>query len=103
MDKCHSNVDFLSNSSDDINPESIYDSFPDAHNFDDKDGIDVVDLIPSEYAVVIYYLTTSQFLIDYIDRQKQKLAHKAQSYTMIKNVLYKQNKDGILRCYIYPS
>ena len=94
--KRHANADFLSRLSEDVNPESINDSFPDAHIFH-------VDVIPIEYAEVIHYLTTGEFPQTYTEKQKQQLAYKAQPYTMVADVLYKQGKDGILRRCINPS
>jgi hypothetical protein len=94
--KKHANADFLSRMSEEINPESIDDSFPDAHLFN-------VEIILAEYADVIHYLSTSTFPSDYSDKQKQRLAHKALPYTLIAQILYKKGKDGILRRCINPS
>jgi hypothetical protein len=94
--KKHTNADFLSRMSEEVNPESIDDSFPDAHLFN-------VEIILAQYANVIHYLSTSTFFHDYIDKQKQSLAHKALPYTLIAQILYKKGKDGILRRCINPS
>jgi transposase InsO family protein len=94
--KKHANADFLSRLSDEINPTSIDDNFPDAHIFQ-------VDVIPVEYADVIHYLSTNTFPLEYSEKQKQRLTYKAQPYTLIANVLYKKGKDGILRRCINPS
>ena len=53
--KIHANIDFLSRISKEINPKSIDDNFPDAQLF-------YFDVIPTEYADIIYYLTTNIFL-----------------------------------------
>ena len=95
-EKSHTNVDFLSRVSEQVNPKSIDDAFPDAHLFN-------VDIIPPEYADVIYYLIKGTFPADYSDKQKQRLVFKAQPYTMIGEVLYKKGKDEILRRCINPS
>ena len=89
-------MDFLSWVSEQVNPESIDDAFLDAYLFN-------VDVIPPEYADVIYYLTKGAFLADFSDKQKQRLVFKAQPYTMIGEVLYKKGKDEILRRCINPS
>ena len=94
--KSHTNADFLSRVSEQINPKSIDNAFPDAHLFN-------VDIIPPEYANVIYYLTKGVFFADYSDKQKQRLVFKAQPYTMIGEVLYKKGKDEILRRCINSS
>jgi hypothetical protein len=94
--KKHANADFLSQMSEEVNPESINDSFPDAHLFN-------VEYIPIEYVYVIHYLSTSTFLHDYTNKQKQRLAHKALPYTLIAQILYRKDKDGILRRCINPS
>jgi hypothetical protein len=65
--KKHANADFLSRMSEEINPESIDDSFPDAHLFN-------VEIIPAEYVDVIHYLSTSTFPSDYSDKQKTKVS-----------------------------
>ena len=88
--KSHANANFLSRISEEVNLESIDDAFSNAHLFN-------FDIIPSEYADVIYYLTIGTFLTNYSDKQKQRLVFKAQPYTMIKEVLYKKDKDEILR------
>jgi hypothetical protein len=88
--KRHANADFLSQISEEVDPESINDNFPDAHLFN-------VEIIPAEYVDVIHYLSTSTFPQEYNDKQKQRLAHKALPYTLIAQVLYKKGKDGILR------
>jgi hypothetical protein len=79
LGKKHANADFLSRMSEEVNPESIDASFPDAHLFN-------VEIIPAEYAIVLHYLSTSTFPQDYNDKQKQRLAHKALPYTLINNV-----------------
>ena len=94
--KSHTNADFLSRVSEEVNPESIDDAFPDVHLFN-------VDIIPPEYADVIYYLTKGTFPADYNDKRKQRLVFKAQPYTMIREVLYNKDKDEILRRCINPS
>ena len=61
--KSHTNADFLSQVSEQVNPKSIDDAFPDAHLFN-------VDIIPPKYADVIYYLTKGAFSTNYSDKQK---------------------------------
>ena len=68
--KSHQNADFLSRINDTINPESVDDSFPDAHIFSVKDGVDVMDIIPAEYADIIYYLTKRTFPNNYTTKKK---------------------------------
>jgi hypothetical protein len=82
-------LNLFSRMSEEVNLESINDNFPNVHLFN-------VEIILVEYANVIYYLTTSTFLHDYIDKQKQRLAHKALPYMLIADVLYEKGKDGIL-------
>jgi hypothetical protein len=94
--KRHANADFLSRISEEVNPESINDNFPNAHLFN-------VEIIPAEYADVIHHLNTSTFPQEYNDKQKERLAHKALPYTLIAQVLYKKEKDGILRRCVNPS
>jgi hypothetical protein len=94
--KTHANADFLSRISKEINPESIDDNFLDAQLFN-------IDVIPTEYANIIHYLTTNTFPLEYTDKQKQRLIFKAQPYTMIGGVLYRKGKDEILRRCINPS
>ena len=89
-------MDFLSRISEQVNAKSINDAFPNAHLFD-------VDIIPPEYADVIYYLTKGTFLANYSDKQKQRIVFKAQPYTMIGEVLYEKGKAEILRRSINPS
>jgi hypothetical protein len=83
--KRHANADFLSRISEKVNPESINDSFPDAHLFN-------IEIIPAEYANVIHYLSTSTFSLEYNDKQKQRLAHKALPYTLIAKIYTKREK-----------
>ena len=87
--KKHANADFLSRLSKEVNPTSIDDSLPDAHLFN-------VDVIPVEYADVLYYLKNNTFPLEYIDKQKQQFVYKMRPYTLIGEVLYKQGWDGIL-------
>ena len=94
--KKHANADFLSRLSKEVNPTSIDDSLPDAHLFN-------VDVIPVEYADVLYYLKNNIFPLEYTDKQKQQLVYKMRPYTLIGEVLYKQGHDGILRRCINPS
>ena len=94
--KKHANADFLSRLSKEVNPTSIDDSLPDAHLFN-------VDVIPVEYADVLYYLKNNTFPLEYTDKQKQQLVYKMRLYTLIGDVLYKQGRDGILQRCINPS
>ena len=66
LGKSHTNADFLSQVSEQVNLESIDDAFPDAHLFN-------IDNIPAKYADVIYYLTKGTFPTNYSDKQKQRL------------------------------
>ena len=67
--KKHANANFLSRLSKEVNPTSIDDSLHDAHLFN-------VDVIPVEYADVLYYLKNNAFPLEYTDKQKQKLVYK---------------------------
>jgi hypothetical protein len=90
LGKKHANANFLSRMSEETNPKSIDDNFPNVHLFN-------VKIILAEYIDVRHYLSTSIFTQDYTNKQKQRLAHKALPYTLITNILYKKGKDGILR------
>ena len=96
LGKKHANADFLSRLSKEVNPTSIDDSLPDAHLFN-------VDVIPVEYADVLYYLKNNTFPLEYTDKQKQQFVYKMRPYTLIGKVLYKQGRDGILRRCINQS
>jgi hypothetical protein len=96
LGKIHANIDFCSRISEEINPESIDDNFPDAQLFN-------VDVILAEYEDIIHYLTTNTFSLEHTDQQKQCLIFKAQPYTMIGGVLYRKGKGEILRRCINPS
>ena len=96
LGKKHANADFLSRLSKEVDPTSIDDSLLDAHLFN-------VDVIPIEYADVLYYLKNNTFPLEYIDKQKQQLVYKMRSYSLIGEVLYKQGRDGILQRCINPS
>ena len=96
LGKKHANADFLSRLSKEVNPTSIDDSLLDAHLFN-------VDVIPVEYADVLYYLKNNTFPLEYTDKQKHQLIYKMNSYTLIGEVLYKQGWDGILQRCINPS
>ena len=87
--KKHANVDFLLRLRKEVNPTSIDDSLLDPHLFN-------VDIIPVEYAYVLYYLKNNTFPLEYIDKQEQQLIYKMRLYTLIGEVLYKQGRDGIL-------
>ena len=79
--KKHANADFLSRLSKEVNPTSIDDSLPDAHLFN-------VDVIPIEYADVLYYLKNNTFPLENTNKQKQQLVYKMRPYTLIGEVLY---------------
>ena len=101
--KSHQNAKFLSRINDTINPESVDDNFSDAHIFTVKDRIDVMDIIPAEYADIIYYLTKRRFCHNYTRKEKSRLAHRGQFFTMIEKVLYKRGHDDVLRRCLNPS
>ena len=101
--KIHQNADFLSRLSETVNPHSIDDSFPDAHLFNIKDDVEILDVIPKEYADIIYYLTKNTFPMEYTSKDKVKLANQSLPYTMISGILYKRGKDDVLRRCINPS
>ena len=63
LGKKHANADFLSQISEEVNTDSIDDSFLDAHIFQ-------VDIILVEHADIIHYLHTNPFPKDYTDKQK---------------------------------
>ena len=89
------NANFLSRLSKEASPTSIDDNLPHTHLFN-------VDIIPVEYANVLYYLKNNTFPLEYMDKQKQ-LIYKMHPYTFIGEVLYKQERDGILRRCINPN
>jgi len=62
-----------------------------------------VEVLPTEYADIIHFLSTGQFPLDYTEKQKKKLVYKIGLYTLIADTLYKKGKDEILRCCINPS
>ena len=62
-----------------------------------------MDIIPQEYANVIYYLTKGNFPNNYSDKQIQRPIFKGQSYIMIGGVIYKKDKDEVLKRCINPS
>jgi hypothetical protein len=86
----------LSRISDKLGYEPIDDDFLDAHLFN-------VDVIHPEYADIIHYLDKGIFPEAYSEKQKQRLVYRAEPYTLISGLLYKQGKDGILRRCINPS
>ena len=94
--KKHANIDFLSQLSKEVNPTSIDNSLPDAYLFN-------VDVIPVEYADVLYYLKNNTFPLEYTDKQNQQLIYKMHPHTLIGEVLYKQGRDSILQRCINPS
>ena len=79
-----------------VNPDSIDDSLPNVHILN-------VEIILTEYADVLLYLTTNTFPLDYNKKQKQQVIYKSRPYTIITQVLYKQGRDGVLRRCINPS
>jgi len=77
-----------------MNIEPINDDLPDAQLFK-------VDIVPFEYTEIIHYIQKGEFPKEYTTKQKNRLIYKAALYTMIGQVLYevlfKKEKDGILR------
>jgi hypothetical protein len=94
--KSHANADHLSRINLELGSEPINDDFPDAALFQ-------VEVIPTEYADIIHFLSTGQFPIDYSEKQKKILAYKVTPYTLIAETLYKRGKDEILRRCVNPS
>jgi transposase InsO family protein len=86
----------LSRISDKLGYEPIDDDFRDAHLFN-------VDVIHPEYVDIIHYLDKGTFPENCSKKQKQRLVYRAESYTLISGILYKQGKNGILRRCINPS
>src|SRR5690242_18274530 len=91
LGKQHANADHLSRLSNILGNEPINDALPDVQLF-------VVDVITSEYGELIQYLTFQTFPSSYNEKQKKRLIFKSAPYTMIGDALYKQGRDGLLRC-----
>jgi hypothetical protein len=94
--KHHAIADHLFQISDELGFEPIDDEFPDAQLFN-------VDIIHPEYANIIYYLDKGIFPPNCNDKQIRRLVYRAEPYTLISGILYKKDKDEILRWCINPS
>jgi len=90
--KQHSNADFMSRLKDkeNLNGSSLEDDIPDANLFE-------VDIIHTEYADILNYLSTNSFLEDYSAKEMQALIKKSAPYTLLDKTLYKLDHDGVLR------
>ena len=94
--KKHANANHLSWLTNELGGDPIPDSFSDADLF-------VVDVIFTEYADLIQYLTHQTFPLHFTDKMKIQLVHKSAPYTLIGDVLYKKGRDEVLRRCIFQS
>ena len=94
--KRHANADHLSRLTNELGKEPIPDALPDANLF-------VIDVIPTEYAELIQYLTSQSFPVNFTEKMKRQLIQKSLPYTMIADVLYRTGKDGVLRRCVFQS
>lgn len=62
-----------------------------------------VDVITPEYSKIIQYLTFQTFSSNFNEKLKRRLILKCVPYMMIGKALYKEGKDGVLRCSIYQT
>lgn len=74
----------------------LNDELPDANLFE-------VDIIQSEYGDILEYLTTNKVSSDYNSNHVKSLLQRSALYTLISNVLYKHDKNGILRRCIFKN
>jgi hypothetical protein len=62
-----------------------------------------VDVIHAEYAEIINFLQTNRMPEEYTLAQVKSFLQRSAPYTLIGGILYKQDRDGVLRHCIYTN